>query len=43
MQEHEHSHGDEPYWTPSLRSPFKELLVAWIVATVSIGALILIS
>ncbi|MGI9413895.1 MAG: hypothetical protein ACR2PM_09505 [Hyphomicrobiales bacterium] len=43
MQEQKQTHGPEPYWTPSLRSPVKEMLAAWIVATVAIGALILIS
>jgi len=43
MQAQHHSEENEPYWTPSLRSPVKEMLAAWIVAMVAVGALVLFS
>jgi len=43
MQAEHHSKKTDLYWTPSLRSPAKEMLAAWIVALIAIGTLVLFS
>ena len=43
MQAEHHSEKTKLYWTPSLRSPGKEVLAAWIVALIAVGTLVLFS